>query len=123
MKRIVALFVLLVVVAALFAGCGASANDISGLWYEETGYGGTLEFKAGGNFKMEMMGVPLEGKYTFDAAKGTGTMTLFGEEGKFKLENGKLNLDGAVYTRTKVEQQNIGDLLEGLGGALEGMGN
>lgn len=121
-KRVIVLVVLLVVLIAAFAGCGSPAGSIDGLWYEETGFAGTMEFKSGGNCSMEAMGMKFDGKYTFDAAKGEGTIEIMEQKSSFKLENGKLNMDGAIYTREKVEQQGLDTLLEGFGDALEGLG-
>lgn len=120
MKKTIILCVLLVAIVVAFAACGP-ANSINGLWYEETGFGGTLEFKSGGVVTMVVMGITVDGTYTFDAAKGEGsfTISIMGQEGTqdFTLADGELNVDGAIYTREKVEQQDLGDVLEGLGGA------
>lgn len=121
MKKTVILFVALVIIVAVaFAACGP-ANSLNGLWYEKTGFGGTLEFKSGGVLSMVAMGLTIDGTYTFDAAKGEGKLTVSfkGQDSTqdFTLADGELNVGGAVYTRDKVEQQDINDMLEGLGGA------
>ena len=122
MKRnIIVLFVLLVVLVIAFAGCGAPANDISGLWYETTGFAGTLEFKGGGAVSLKMLGVSIDGTYKFDAATGKGTITMMEDEQEFEFKDGEINLDGMMYTRDKVEPQDLGelgDLMEGLGDSL-----
>lgn len=121
MKKSVILFVALVVIVAVaFAACGP-ASTISGLWYEETGYGGTLEFKSGGVVTMSALGLTIDGTYTFDAAKGEGKITLsvMGQESSqdFTYADGKISVSGATYTKNKVEQKNVEDLLNSLGNA------
>jgi hypothetical protein len=121
MKRnVVVLFVLLVVLVAVFAGCGAPANSINGLWYETTGLAGTMEFKSGGVVSLQMMGMSIDGTYKFDAASGKGTIKIEEDESEseFELKDGKINLEGMTYTRDKVEQQDLGELLEGFEDAL-----
>jgi hypothetical protein len=122
-KSSIILVVLLVVLVVMFAGCGASANGVSGLWYEVTGLGGTLEFKSGDVVTASAMGLTLDGTYTFDAASGKGTVTVMETESPFELKDGKIILEGSTYGREKVEQQDLGDLLEGLGDALASPGN
>jgi hypothetical protein len=122
-KSIVSLIILLVVLVVVFTGCGAPANGVSGLWYEQTGIGGTLEFKGGGVVSAAVMGMTLDGKYTFDASTGKGTVTMMDTESAFELKDGKLNMEGAVYQREKVEQQDLGKLMEGLGDALAAPSN
>ncbi|MGE5493861.1 MAG: hypothetical protein ACM3S4_00940 [Burkholderiales bacterium] len=123
-RNIVVLFVLLAVLVVAFAGCGAPANDISGLWYETTGLAGTLEFKSGGVVSLQMMGMSIDGTYKFDAATGKGTIIFTEDESEsdFELKDGKINLDGMIYTRDKVEQKDpeeIGEqFMEGLEDAL-----
>lgn len=117
-RNIVVLFVLLAVLVVAFAGCGAPANDndISGLWYETTGLAGTLEFKSGGVVSLQTKSMSIDGTYKFDAATGKGTI-IFSEdesESDFELKDGKINLDGMIYTRDKIGQENSGELMEGL---------
>lgn len=102
-KNLIVLFLLLAVLAVMFAGCGSPANGVGGLWYEETGFGGTLEFKAEGVVTATIMGTPMDGAYTFDAATGKGTITMLNAESPFELKDGKLDIDGTIYTRDKVE--------------------
>lgn len=115
MKKTVILVTALVVIVAALAACGA-ANTVNGLWYEKTGLAGTLEFKSGGVVTMSVMGLNIDGTYTFDAAKSEGSLTISfaGTEqtSNFTLKDGQINLDGAIYTKEKVEQQNLGDLLK-----------
>lgn len=122
-KNLILLFVLLAVLVVAFAACGAPANDVSGLWYESTGLAGTMEFKSGGVVSATMMGVSVDGTYTFDTASGKGTIKMMDEESSFELKDGKLNMEGMTYTRDKVEQQDLGDLMEGLGDALTAPSN
>ena len=114
MKKTVILVIMLVIIAIAFAACGP-ANSVMGLWYDQAGLTGTIEFKSGGALTMTTMGVSIEGTYTFDAAKGEGTITLsfMGQEdtADFTLSEGKLNIEGQIYTREKVEQQDLGDIL------------
>ncbi len=121
MKRKVFLFVALIMVVAIFAACGP-ANSVNGLWYDKAGLTGTMEFKSGGVVTMTMMGMPFDGKYTFDAAKSTGTITLsLGDQEQttdFTLKDGLIDVDGQTYTREKVEQKDLSDALSGLEGAL-----
>ncbi len=123
-KRLISLSVLLVVLAVMFAGCGAPANSVTGMWYDEAGMAGTIDFKADGNCKLSAMGIDIDATYKFDAAAGKGTMTLMGQDAEFTVSDGKLKVsDGTTYTRTKVEQQSLEDMMEGLGEALEGLGD
>lgn len=118
--RIVALVVLMSVLIAVFAGCGAAANSVAGLWYEETGFGGTIEFKSGGVVTISALGMSYDGTYTFDAAKGAGTATFDGSDSEFMVKDGKLISEGLTYTREVVEQK-LDDALEDLGNTLDGL--
>ena len=127
-KNLVVLILVIVMVFIAVAGCGAPANSISGMWYEESGFGGTINFNASGTFTMDVMGMSFDGSYTFDAANSEGTMSIeiFGEKSDtdFSLENGKLvTTDGTSYTRDKVEQQSLDDMMESLGDAMQGLTN
>jgi hypothetical protein len=121
-KSIIVSFVLLAVLVIAFAGCGSPANDVSGLWYESTGIAGTLEFKSGGVVSANIMGMSIDGTYTFDASSGKGTLTLMETDSDFELKDSKLTMDGSEYTRDKVEQQDLGDLGD-LGELMQGLGD
>lgn len=115
MKKTVLLVIALVVIVAAFAACGA-ANSVEGKWYDKAGVTGTLEFKSGGVVTMSVMGISLDGTYTFDAAKNAGTLKVsFGGQEQttdFTLANGEINLSGSVYTKTVVEQTDLSGILQ-----------
>lgn len=131
MKKLclVVLVVLLIATAAVFSACGSAPAAISGLWYEETGYGGTIEFKAGGAYTMDVWGMKFNGKYTFDESSNAGEIVVefMGEKSTtaFTVAGGKLMMEGSAYTRDKVEQKSLDDAFEDwdleLEGALEGL--
>jgi len=93
-------------------------KGILGLWYEETGYAGTLEFYPDGTYEMDAMGMTFSGTYTFDPGSGSGELMLefMGEESTsdFEISGGKLEVDGSVYQREPVEQKDMEELLEEL---------
>lgn len=113
MKQTVAILVLVVLVVMAAAGCGA-ASSIAGLWYEETGVAGTIDFKSDGTCEMEAMGFKISGTYTFEDTKSEGQITIdfMGEKttSPFTVKDGKLSIDGSIYTRNKVEQANLSEL-------------
>ncbi len=121
---LVVLVVLLAAAAVVLSGCGSAPAAISGLWYEETGYGGTIEFKAGGAYTMDVWGMNLNGKYTFDESRNAGEIVVefMGEStsSPFSVEGGKLLVDGATYTRDKVEQKSLEDAFDDWGAEIEG---
>ncbi len=91
------------------------STDLAGMWYDETGYGGVVDFKANGTFDMQVAGMTMPGTYTFDKSKNTGKLSISylgeSEEIPFKLDGSRLNIDGAWYTRDAVEQFNYNDML------------
>jgi len=89
-----------------------SSDDILGLWYETTGYGGTLEFYVDGTYTMTMMGVAVNGTYEYDAVSGCGTIyeELSGTEYPLTISDGLLTIDSLQYTRDYVEQYDLNDL-------------
>lgn len=115
-----ALVVLLSLIAAL-AGCGAVSRDISGLWYEETGYGGTIEFKSGGAVTYSALDETYNGKYTFDDEKDEGKTKINDVEEEFYIKDNKLMWDGSIFTRKEVDQKTEEDF-EQLEKALESAG-
>lgn len=122
MKKIAIILVLIIIPVAFYSGCRASANDISGLWYDKTGFAGTLEFKDGGVVALAISDKVYSGTYSFDAENGKGKINIDDPiviESSFTLSDGLLNVDnGAVtYTRDKTNQQDVGNLLKSLGKA------
>jgi hypothetical protein len=90
----------------------ADVSDIKGLWYETSGYGGTIEFYADGTYDMTIMGYTFGGTYEYDAAAGTGVLheNDTGESYPLTVSNGMLETDGYQYTRDYVEQYDLSDL-------------
>jgi len=123
MKKSFLLFVLIIaVLAVVFAGCGGG-SPLVGKWYEETGYAGTMEFKDDGTCELEAMGFKFDGEYEFDAKTGEGEITIefMGETESqdFEFKDGKLNIEGAMYTKTVVEQKSMEEVFEEID--LEGL--
>ena len=116
---VLAILAVVLFVFILPGGSGA----IVGKWYEQTGYGGTVEFLSDGTFNYEAMGFPISGEYKFDAGTKTGQMSMnmmgMSQDVGFKLEGKNLVIDGAAYTRDYVEQQDLSDMLDGFG--LDGL--
>ncbi len=81
-------------------------SGIQGLWYETTGYGGTLEFYNDGTYDMTIVGYVFKGTYDYDASLGTGTLYEHdtGETYPLTVSNGILETDGYQYTAEYVEQ-------------------
>ena len=100
-------------------------SGIVGMWYETTGYGGTLEFYNNGTYNMSVMGMSLSGDYTFDPASGTGEMNLdFAGDtttSTMSLSNGVLDVDGTEYTMNYVEQMDLDDAMNNLNDALDSL--
>jgi hypothetical protein len=117
-----AALVIAVVLLVLLLPGGGNA-DLAGVWYDESGYGGTIDFKANGTFDMQVAGMNMPGTYTFDKNKSKGTLsiTYFGEseEMPFKLEGDRLNVDGVWYTKAYVEQFDYSDMLDEYGDMLD----
>ena len=67
-RKLILIFVLLFVLAAVFAGCAKSAapKELLGLWYEVNGYG-TVDFDADGTCELVGLGISMNGTYTYDA--------------------------------------------------------
>lgn len=112
--------------AVILAGCGAPSKDVTGKWYDEEGIAGTIEFKEGGKCELVVMGVAIEGDYTFDSKTGKGAITVTMEDEAqstdFEVKDETLTVEESVYTKTKVEQMDMSDALEGIGEELgEGM--
>ncbi len=85
----------------------AAQPDISGIWYETTGYGGTLEFFTDGTYSMTVSDIALGGTYDYDAASSSWRLheDLTGTTYTAALsDDGLLNLDSIQYTRHFVEQ-------------------
>jgi len=130
MKKILIVIVLFGMMAVLLFGCGAPASSIAGIWYEQNGFG-TVEFKGGGKCTQDAMGFKMDGNYTFDEAKGEGEITVefWGEKStsSFVFTDGNIVMEGATYTRTKVEQKSISDAFDEafseMGDALKGLEN
>jgi len=94
---------------------GNSSHDISdveGLWYETTGYGGTLELYADGTYDMTIVGYVFSGTYEYDASSGTGMLYEHDTRDTYSLtvSNGMLETDGYQYTRDFVEQYDWSDM-------------
>lgn len=104
--------IVLILVLVVFPG---GSSEIMGKWYDESGFT-TVEFMGGGKCKTSAMGfMEFEGNYTFDSGSKKGTITISAmgmtETSRFTLGNdGILNIEGAKYSRTPVDQINFGDM-------------
>ena len=102
----VTLLAAVIVLVVLLTG-GQGKTGIPGIWYETTGYGGTMTFNPNSTFEMELMGMTFSGTYTFDDTTGIGEITLdyLGTQipGNIYLKDGTLDFEGTEYTRNYVE--------------------
>lgn len=124
MKKYTVISTFLLVAILMVSLVGCSANGINGTWYDATGYS-TIEFSEGriimdtwvpsGSGRTYTHSVT-NGSYTFDAAKGEGTM-FENDPVSFTFQNGILKVNGVVYTRNKVEkkQDNTGPIDPNIG--------
>lgn len=83
----------------------ADTTDIQGIWYETTGYGGTLEFYSDGTYAMVVMGYTFGGTYEYNPSTGQGLLgdADSGDTYEFTLTNGVFEMDAMQYTRDYVE--------------------
>ena len=87
-------------------------NRVAGMWYDETGFGGTVQFFKDDRISITMIGVPFTGTYSFEEDSGTGQITIDEmsgvemdeESAPFILDDGTLEIDGSFYTREYVPQ-------------------
>lgn len=110
-KRLIIMMTIVAVAAVIMAGCGTPVKEdvsIIGKWYDEKGVLGTIEFKEEGKCELVVMGLAIEGEYTFDAKRGKGTITVSNEDesqsNDFEVKDEKLTIEDSVYTMTEVEQ-------------------
>ena len=84
----------------------AQAGDIVGLWYETTGYGGTLEFYSDGTYEMAMMNFVFGGTYEYDSVSASWLLyeDSTGTTYTLTLTDGTINVNTMTYTREVVEQ-------------------
>lgn len=127
-KRLIIMMTIVAMAAVVFAGCGAQADELSveGRWYDEKGVAGTIEFKEEGKCDIVVMGLTIDGDYTFNAKTGKGTITVTVEDeaqsSDFEVKDDKLTLDEVTYTMTEVEQMDMTDALDSVVDELgEGM--
>lgn len=117
-----AMLIIAIILLVVLLPRGGNA-DLQGTWYDETGYGGTVDFKANGTFDMRVAGMTVPGTYTFDKNKNTGRLSIsdLGEsdEVPFKLDGDRLNIGGAWYTKDYVEQIDYSDMLGDFGDMLD----
>lgn len=93
--------------APVETAAAATQPDISGMWYETTGYGGTIEFFTDGTYSMSVADIALGGTYNYDAASASWQLHDDLTETILKaslVEDGYLNVDSLRYTRDFVEQ-------------------
>jgi hypothetical protein len=117
-RKTVILLILVIALFAVFSGCGASTQDITGLWYDKTGFAGTIEFKEDGTVTLVMSDQTYNGTYNFDNNNGEGTINITDPvetASGFILSNGEINVDNgsAIYKRDKVNSRKIGDVIDG----------
>ncbi len=80
-------------------------SPVLGMWYESQGELGTILFSEDGTLQVEMMGQIYFGTYTFDAASGTGAVTVEGETTPFTVSGGLLQIEEYTYMRDYIPQQ------------------
>lgn len=116
------LIIAIILLVILLPSRGGSA-DVAGTWYEETGYGGTIDFRADGTFDMQVAGMTMPGTYTFDKNKNTGKLSINylgeSEQEPFKLDGDRLNIGGTWFTKNYVEQFDYNNMLGDLGDMLD----
>jgi hypothetical protein len=116
------LIVAIILLVILLPSRGGSV-DVTGTWYEETGYGGTIDFRADGTFDMQVAGMTMPGTYTFDKNKSTGKLSINylgeSEQESFKLDGDRLNIGGSWFTKNYVEQFDYGNMMEDFGDMLD----
>lgn len=85
---------------------------LTGIWYETTGYGGTIEFFDDGTYLVVVAGVEYSGTYTYDPAFAMGTVVdpVINEEVGIQFEDGLLRIESIYYTRDYVEQYDWNDI-------------
>lgn len=83
-----------------------SASDLVGLWYETTGYGGTIEFFTDGTYEMTVMGIVFGGTFEYDAASDSWLLNILdsGETYTLTMSGDSINVNSMQYTRDYVEQ-------------------
>ena len=85
-------------------------TGIVGTWYSITGEFGIFTFDAYGGCTIDIYGASLRGSYSFDDATGKGTLLMFimddSETAQLSLENGLLDVEGELFTKDYVAQQN-----------------
>ena len=117
-----AVLIIAIILLVVLLPRGGSA-ELAGVWYEETGYGGTIEFRADGTFDMQVAGMTMPGTYTFDKNKSTGKLSISylgeNEQEPFKLDGDRLNIGGSWFTRNYVEQFDYNDMLGDFGDMLD----
>ena len=117
-----AVLIIAIILLVVLLPRGGSA-ELAGVWYEETGYGGTIEFRADGTFDMQVAGMTMPGTYTFDKNKSTGKLSINylgeSEQEPFKLDGDRLNIGGSWFTRNYVEQFDYNDMLGDFGDMLD----
>ena len=86
------------------------SNPLPGVWYDQSGVYGTIEFLEDGTCSLVIYGISSGGTYTYDSTAGTGELSSeFGDMGTFTYSNGTFVLDGVTYTQDYVSQQTTPD--------------
>ncbi len=99
-----------IILIIVLTGGQPAGNGVIGMWYDEQGYAGTLDFHSGGTVDMSAAGMQIPAEYTFDEKTGRGEIGFYGSMSEFTIEGGVLNLDGTRYTRRVVEQFDLSDI-------------
>lgn len=94
-------------------------SPLAGTWYDVSGQYGAITFGEDGTYRVELYGKTSTGAYTFDAVKGEGFIQPDGgdEPMGFILEDGRLVLGEAAYTRQYVEQPGAEDYYAAVAGS------
>ncbi len=94
-------------------------SPLAGMWYDVSGQYGAVTFGEDGTYRVELYGRTSTGTYTFDAVTGKGFIRPDGgdEPVYFILEDGRLTLGEATYTRQYVEQPGAEDFYAAIAGS------
>lgn len=86
------------------------SNPLLGVWYDQSGIYGTIEFFDDSTYTLIVYGVSTSGTYAYDSAAGTGELAFeYSDPGVFSYASGTLTLDGIYYTQDYVAQQTAPD--------------
>ncbi len=115
---VIAVIAVMMAVIALFLIIGLSGmlpQDLKGIWYETSGFGGIIEFKPNGELEFNGFGEEKTGTYKYNSSSGVGEISLAFEYigiSEFTCDGTTIDIGGAKYTRQEVEQLNYDQTVE-----------